>query len=119
MNAPSELLEVTPHQALEALDEMGLSAEELAGALGTTPRTVHRWRKGVSYPPPLARHRLAELLRLQDRVRNTFKGPDAVRRWVRSESLYLRGLTPADVIRAGRLDMAHGTLEVIDSGIFL
>jgi len=119
MNAPSELLEITPRQALEALEEMGLSDEELAGALGTTPRTLQRWRKGTGSPPPLARQRLAELLRLQDRVRDTFEGPGAARRWVRSKSLYLRGLTPADVIREGRLDRAHGCLEVLDSGIFL
>lgn len=119
MNAPSELLEVAPSQALEALDEMGLSPEELASALGTTPRTLHRWRKGASYPPPLARQRLAELLRLQDRVRNTFEGPDAVRRWFRSKSRYLRGLTPADVVREGRPDRAHAALDAFDAGIFL
>ncbi len=118
MNAPSELLETTPHQALEALEEMGLSDEELAGALGTTPRTLHRWRKEVSAPPPLARHRLGELLRLQDRIRHSFEGPDAVRRWVRSESLYL-GTTPAVALRAGRLDRVAADLDGLDSGIFL
>ena len=117
MHVPSELLEVTPRQALQALEEMGLSDEELVGALGTTPRTLDRWRKGTSYPPPLARQRLAELLRLQDRVRDTFEGPDAVRRWVRSQSLYL-GSTPAETLRAGRLDRVEADLDGFDSGVF-
>ena len=118
MNAP--LLDMTPRQALDALEnEMGLSEEELAGALGTTCRTLQRWRNGTAHPQQLARQRLAELLRLQERVRGTFEGPDAVRRWCRSESRYLGGLTPAEVIRVGRLDRAEAGLEALDSGIFL
>lgn len=113
-------LEMTPRQAIEAIkDEMGLTEEELAGALGTSRRTLQRWRAGTSSPPPLARQRLGELLRLQARVRGTFAGPDAVRRWARAKSQYLHWATPAEAIRAGRLDSAVGTLEVIDSGIFL
>lgn len=120
MNASSALLEVTPRQALDALQEAtGLSEEELAGALGTSHRTLQRWRAGTAYPQQLARQRLAELLRLQRRVVETFEGPDAVRRWFHSQSRYLGGITPAEAVRVGRLDRVEAALEALDSGVFL
>ena len=120
MNTPAAVLDTTPRQALDALQEaMGLSEEELAEALGVSHRTLQRWRAGTAYPQQLARQRLAELLRLQQRVRETFEGPDVVRRWFHSESRYLGGITPAEAVRVGRLDRAEAALEAVDSGIFL
>lgn len=120
MTAPSPLLEMTPRQALDALRKAtGLSDEELADALGTSQRTLQRWHSGAAHPQQLARQRLAALLRLQDRVSETFEGRDAVKRWFHSESRYLGGLTPAEAIRVGRLDRAEAALEAVDSGIAL
>lgn len=120
MSAATTLLEMTPSQALDALLETtGLSEDELAGAMGASHRTVQRWRAGTAYPQQLARQRLAELLRLQRRVQETFEGPDAVRRWFHSQSRYLGGITPAEAVRVGRLDRAEAALEALDSGIFL
>lgn len=120
MSASTTLLEMTPSQALDALHEAtGLSEEELAGALAASHRTVQRWRAGTAYPQQLARQRLAELLRLQRRVQETFEDPDAVRRWFQSQSRYLGGITPAEAVRVGRLDRAEAALEALDSGIFL
>lgn len=120
MNASAALLDMTPRQALDSLQEAtGLSEEELADALGASHRTVRRWRAGTAYPQQLARQRLAALLRLQRRVEETFEGPDAVRRWFHSESRYLGGITPAEAVRVGRLDRAEAALEALDSGVFL
>ena len=120
MNVSSALLEMTPRQALDVLQKgMGLSEEQLAEVLGASRRTVQRWRAGTAYPQQLARQRLAELLRLQRRVRETFKGRDAVRRWFHSESRYLGGMTPAEAIRVGRLDRVEAALEALDSGVFV
>lgn len=120
MNVSSAFLEMTPSQALDALREgMGLSEEELAGALRTSHRTLERWRAGTADPQQLARQRLAELLHLQQRVRETFEGRDAVRRWFRSESRYLGGMTPAEAVRVGRLDRVEAALEALDSGVFV
>jgi uncharacterized protein (DUF2384 family) len=101
-------LEVTPRQALDALHRvLGLSDEDLSGALGASPRTLQRWRANTAYPQQAARRRLAWLLRLQERVQATFKGANAARRWSSSQSRYLRGITPAEAIRAGRIDRAE------------
>jgi transcriptional regulator with XRE-family HTH domain len=120
MTASPAILDITPSQALDSLQEAtGLSDEELADALGASHRTIQRWRAGTAYPQQLARQRLAELLRLQRRVQETFEEPDAVRRWFHSQSRYLGGITPAEAVRVGRLDRAEAALEALDSGIFL
>jgi transcriptional regulator with XRE-family HTH domain len=121
MNALSTaLLERTPRQALDALEEgMGFSEDELAQALGTSRRTLQRWRIGTAYPQLAARQRLAELLHLYERVQGTFEGMDAPRRWLHTPSRYMGGVTPAEAVRVGRLDRAEAALEALDSGIFL
>ena len=111
---------MTPRQALDTLEmSTGMSEEELAEALGTSRRTLQRWRAGTAYPQQLARQRLEELLHLQRRVQQTFEGPDAVRRWFQSQCRYLGGMTPGEAVRVGRLDRAEAALEALDSGIFL
>ena len=117
---PAVLLEKTPRQALDALEEgMGLSEEALAQALGTSRRTLQRWRGGTAYPQQPARRRLAALLELLGRVQETFKGTETPRRWFHTPSRYLAGITPAEAIRVGRLDRVEADLESLHSGAFL
>jgi len=120
MNASSAVLDITPRRALDTLEKaLGIPEEELAQALNSNRRTLQRWRAGTAHPQQLARQRLVELLRLQQRVRETFEGRDAVRRWFHSPSCYLGGMTPAEAIRVGRLDRVEAALEALDSGVFL
>src|SRR3990172_2369791 len=119
MDTSAALLGMTPREALDTLEKsLGMSEDELAQALNSHRRTLQRWRAGTAYPQRLARQRLAELLRLQQRVRETFKGRDAIRRWFHSESRYLGDMTPAEAIRVGRLDRVEAALEALDSGVF-
>jgi transcriptional regulator with XRE-family HTH domain len=111
---------MTPREALDALEKsLGIREEELAQALNTNLRTLRRWRAGAAHPQLLARRRLAALLCLQERVRGTFRGRGAVRRWFHSESRYLGGITPAEAIRVCQLDRVETALEALDSGVFL
>jgi transcriptional regulator with XRE-family HTH domain len=120
MNAASAALETTPRQALQSLQQgMGLSDADLIDALGTSHRTLRRWRSGTAYPQVHSRHRLALMLHLLERVQESFDGPDAVRRWLHSESRLLGGMTPVEALRVGRLDRAEAALEALDSGVFL
>jgi len=83
MKASTATLETTPRQALDTLEKsLGLSEEELAQALSSNRRTLQRWRASTAYPQQLARQRLAELLLIQQRAQETFRGRDAVRRWL-------------------------------------
>lgn len=98
--------------------EMGLTPTELAGALGVSLRTVHRWRVGTTLPQRIARTRLTELTDLNRRLHDTFE-VEAVPVWLRAPNRYLGNITPAEVLRLGRVDRVEAALEVIDSGIFL
>jgi len=114
------MLQLTPDQAVVRLSrDLGFSTATLAQATGTSPRTVERWRTGETLPQRDARRRLATLLALEARLRETFDSPAAIRAWLNAENRYLGGLTPAEAVRAGRIDRAEAALEALDSGIFI
>jgi len=120
MSTTSPLLEMTPRQILDKLqDSLGIGEGELIQALGTNRRTLHRWRAGTAYPQVVARGRLESLVHLQQRVAETFTSPAAGRRWMAAPSRYLGGITPTEAIRAGRSDRVEAALEAVDSGVFL
>lgn len=120
MEAAKSRLETTPGRAVETLEEgLGLGRGEIARALGASVRTVERWRAGQTYPQHGARERLAELLAVEAHLEETFGDPKARREWLRSASPYLGGLTPIEVIRAGRADRVRAALEALDSGVFV
>lgn len=120
MDAAELRLEMTPARAVERLKEgLGLSTNELAGALDAAPRTLERWRVGETYPQRDARRRLAALVALDDHLRETFEDAEAGYAWMRAGNRYLGGLTPAEAVRVGRIDRVEAALEALDSGVFV
>lgn len=112
--------QLTPEQLVVRLSrDLGFSTATLAQATGTSPRTVERWRSGETLPQRDARRRLAALLALDARLRETFDSPEAIRSWLNAENRYLGGLTPAEAVQVGRLDRVEAALEALDSGIFI
>jgi uncharacterized protein (DUF2384 family) len=113
----STAIPMTPAEALDALEKsLGMSEDELAQALDSNCRTLHRWRTGTAYPQRQARQRLAGLLALHDRIRGVFKGRAAVRKWLHDECNYLGGITPVEAIRVGRSDRVEAALDALDPG---
>lgn len=118
--ASATVLDVTPRQALDKLQaELGLTDDDLVGALGVSHRSLQRWRAGTAHPQQEARQKLARLLRLLEEVQQTFEGVDAAQRWAHGASRYLGGITPAEAIRAGRIDRAEAVLGAIFAGVYL
>lgn len=112
--------DISPRQAIEHLEQMwGVAPNDLAGAISTTPKTIERWRSGATYPQHDARHRLAVLMTLDERLADTFASGDAVRTWLHSDNRYLGGLTPVEVMRTGRLDRIGAAIDALESGVFL
>lgn len=60
-----------------------------------------------------------ELIQLDRRLRETFTVMDAARDWLRDPSRYLAGLTPLEVLRAGRIDRVEAALVALEAGIYL
>jgi transcriptional regulator with XRE-family HTH domain/energy-coupling factor transporter ATP-binding protein EcfA2 len=55
---------VTKHYQMllkQAREERGWSQKDVAEQIGTDPKTVSRWERGVAYPSPYFRQKLAEL----------------------------------------------------------
>lgn len=118
--AAATALNVTPKQALEQLErDLGLSTQELAGALDASPRSLERWRTSGTHPQRETRQRLAALIALDHRLRESFKNPRAIRSWLHTPNRYLGGITPAEAVRVGRVDRVEAALEALDSGVFL
>lgn len=113
-------IDVTPRQALEQLEYgLGLTPEDLCGALGVSRRTLERWRSGEAYPQRESREKLAELVAFDEHVRDVFTSIDAVRLWMHTEARYLAWITPAEAVRLGRVKHANSAIGVLEHGIFI
>jgi transcriptional regulator with XRE-family HTH domain len=116
----TNLLEVPPAQAIKQLQsDLNLTMNELAGALQTSSRTIQRWQKSGTHPQHGARRRLAYLVALDRHLRETFGSPAGAQAWLHTSNRHLGGMTPADAMRAGRIDRVEAALEALDSGIFV
>src|SRR4249919_753775 len=47
----------------QAREEHGWSQKDVAEKIGTDPKTVSRWERGVAYPSPYFRQKLSELFK--------------------------------------------------------
>ena len=120
MAAPAPGLGMTPAQAISLLEvDLGLSTKELQAILDAEPRTIGRWVAKLSYPQRESRRRLAALIALHRYLSETFTTMEAARDWLRDPNRYLSGLTPLEVLRAGRVDRAEDALLALESGIYL
>jgi len=99
--------------------DMALTDAQLAGALGATPRSLERWRKGGTYPQHESRRRLDAVVTLRDRLYETFDDAADVASWLHTNSNYLGGIKPIEAFQVGRVDSVAAALEALDSGIFL
>ncbi|MBA2533711.1 MAG: DUF2384 domain-containing protein [Rubrobacter sp.] len=120
METAKQKLDMAPGRAVERLEAgIGLGRGELAGVLGASARTVERWRTGQTYPQHEARERLAGLIALERHLGETLDDTGAAGSWLRAGNPYLGGLTPLEVLRAGRSDRVRAALEALDSGVFV
>ena len=100
-------------------DELGLSDRDLRGALDTDQRTLGSWESGDTIPQRDARDRLATLMHLYERLKETFDDVEVIRERLDTPSRYLGRMKPSDAIRAGCFAEAEAALEAFKSGAFL
>jgi uncharacterized protein (DUF2384 family) len=99
--------------------DLTLSDKILTAVLDVDARTLDRWRKGDCYPQKEARARIDRLMAIHRRLVDFFTEKQYVRSWMRTDSRYLGGLKPAEVLGAGRIDRVEAALEALASGAFV
>jgi transcriptional regulator with XRE-family HTH domain len=114
------MLAAQPGEAIEQLErDLGLSAADLALALGIERATLDLWRAGAVAPPQGVQALLAAWLRLHDDLLDLFGSAQPVREWMRIPLRFLDRRTPLALAREGRLDRLRAAFEALASGIFL
>lgn len=89
---------------LESLRAKGAMKDiEVANLLGTRPETVSRWNQGRAYPRATTEKTLLELEYIIDQLADFYE-PSEARQWIFAPQKLLGGVSPAELIRAGKID---------------
>lgn len=112
----SQLLRETLTQLMDDLD---LTREDVAGALGTTIRNIDRWYKGETFPQKEGRKQFDRLLAFRDRIQECFPLGRQVRQWMHTDNTSLGFIKPVEALKAGRLDRVEAALEAEAGGVFV
>ena len=102
----------------DILRDLHLTADELAGALGVGVDDIGRGELTRSLSEDVV-SRIESLASLYKHLVETFSSSEAIPLWMRTDSRYLGGRTPADVLRDGRIDRVEAALEALDYGAFV
>jgi hypothetical protein len=76
---------------------------ELASLLGTGAEAVARWDEGRAYPEANTEKTLLEIEYIVDLLTDYYQ-PHEAREWIFSGQKLLSGVSPAELIRNGRVD---------------
>jgi uncharacterized protein (DUF2384 family) len=102
--------------------DLHLTNDELAGALGVETADLAAASGADGLAPSWSGdvvNRIAALASMHKHLLQTFRSSEAISLWMRAESRYLGGRTPADVLRDGRIGRVEAALEALDYGAFV
>ena len=91
---------------------------EVANLLGTRPETVSRWNQGRAYPHSNTEKVLLELEFIVDQL-SDFYEPNEARQWIFSPQKHLGGVSPAELIRQGRIEEVRRLVNQLREGVYL
>ncbi len=104
---------------LDSIREKGaLRHVDVANLLGTRPETVSRWNQGRAYPHARTEQTLLELEFIVDQLTDFYQ-PKETRQWMFAPQKHLRGSSPAELIRAGRIDEVRRLVDQLRDGVYL
>jgi hypothetical protein len=104
---------------LESIRTKGaLRHTDVANVLGTRPETVSRWNQGRAYPHANTERTLLELEFIVDQLSDLYE-PNEARQWIFSPQKHLRGLSPAELIREGRIDEVRRPVDQLRDAVCL
>ncbi len=100
----------------EINETLGLTQEDIASLVGSTPRSVSRWVSDEAIPQRLSRQRLIELAYVAEAVGHVMKRADA-NLWLFSPNRLLHHESPADRIRSGEFRTVIALIEALADGV--
>ncbi len=118
---PMALMEMvaTERTIEEAREKLHLTYTDVGRALGTTLRTVERWRGHKSSPSADSRESIEQLRELLYWLDTIFETPDDAMDWLTRQLPGLRGRTPISYIRRGDLERINEILATYEAGAFI
>ena len=105
-------------QLTELQQRAGIRFREVAELLDTTPQTVSRWKRGKAEPQPDNLKDLLALTWLAEQL-SEFYSPQEARLWLFKPHKLLNGETPAERIRAGRLEDVTALIAQLRDGAYV
>jgi len=104
---------------LESLREKGaMRHTEVANLLGTRPETVSRWNQGRAYPHARTERLLLELEFIIDQLADFYE-PSEARQWIFSPQRLRGGVSPAELIREGRIEEVRRLVDQLRDAVYL
>jgi uncharacterized protein (DUF2384 family) len=104
---------------LESLRAKGAMRNiEVANLLGKRPETVSRWNQGRAYPHSNTEKILLELEFIVDQL-SDFYGPNEARQWIFSPQKLLKGVSPAELIREGRIEEVRRLVNQLRDAVYV
>jgi hypothetical protein len=104
---------------LESLRAKGAMRNiEVANLLGTRPEAVSRWNQGRAYPHSNTEKVLLELEFIVDQL-SDFYEPNEARQWIFSPQKHLKGVSPAELIRDGRIEEVRRLVNQLRDAVYL
>lgn len=91
---------------------------EVANLLGTRPETVSRWNQGRAYPHASTEKALLELAFIVDQLADFYE-PNEARQWIFSPQKLLGGVSPAELIREGRIDEVRRLVNQLSDAVYV
>jgi hypothetical protein len=91
---------------------------EVANLLGTRPETVSRWNQGRAYPPANTEKTLLELEYIIDQLADFYE-PNEARQWMFAPQKLLGGISPAELIRSGRIGEVMRLVGQLRDAVYL
>ena len=95
----------------------GVREREVAELLGTTPQTVHRWRKAQADPQSSHLRRIVDLAFAAEELSELYQ-PDEARIWLYSRNRLLGGERPVDLISRGEIDPVLQAIAILKDGAY-
>ena len=106
-------------RTLERLEEKaGLSFEDVARAVGASPRSISRWAHGEADPRAHLRDRLLEINVVVTELARVLEA-DAAHVWLFSPNPFLDFERPLDLVADGQFKRVLGAIDALADGVFV